>query len=300
MKKISKKEKRLIIFQYGAKAAAKYRNGDSSLYFCPICSNGYTEKFAVNGELTLEDVPPKSIGGKPILLTCRACNSGSGDTIDSALANRNKLQDFARIVTGQKTGKVPSVKLTFGDNQVTTFINRKSTSCDIKPVKKANAPNIIESFKKHMLDISRSGADGYEFKLSKTVKYNDRFAKLGYLKSSFLLLFAWLGYRYAFDPCLNIVREQILNPEIDIIGTKFWVEIGKNTPSNKIMFTAEPLPMLLVSFKNFCIILPDLEYEDDIYSSLSDYWEKGEKINIQAKILDNWPNQLQMNLDMKY
>jgi hypothetical protein len=101
-------------------------------------------------------------------------------------------------------------------------------------------------------------------------------------------------------PCLNIVRKQILNPEIDIIGTKFWVEIGKNTPSNKIMFTDEPLPMLLVSFKNFCIILPDIEYEDDIYSSLSNYWKKGEKINIQAKILDNWPNQLQMNIDMKY
>ena len=107
MTKISGKEKRLNIFRYGSKAIAKYRNGDSSIYYCPICQLGYYEVSAITGEeLTLEDVPPKSIGGKPILLTCRKCNSSAGDKIDAAIANINKLADFEKIVRGQKKGMI--------------------------------------------------------------------------------------------------------------------------------------------------------------------------------------------------
>jgi hypothetical protein len=71
MIKIGTKERRLKIFRYGSAGIAKYTGGDSSLYYCPICGAGYPESSAITGiELTLEDVPPKSVGGKPILLTC--------------------------------------------------------------------------------------------------------------------------------------------------------------------------------------------------------------------------------------
>jgi len=297
MTKISQKDKRLFIFQYGAKAAAKYRNGDCSLYFCPICKLGYDEASAINGELTLEDVPPKSIGGKPILLTCHTCNSCAGHTIDSAIANKNELLNFEKIVTGQIKGIVPSVKLEVGELQVTTLINTQTTF-DIKPVNKANPPKTIENYKKHMVDISNGGSNCFEFKLSKTLKYNERYAKIGYLKSAFLILFAWLGYRYAFDPRLNAVRDQIRNPENDIIGTKFWIEdIKENIPSNKIMFSKDPLPMFLIPFHGCFIILPSLGFKDDVYSSLTNFWGKGDKVNMQAEILDSWPNRLQMKLD---
>ena len=296
MTRISNKEKRLNIFRYGSKAIAKYRNGNSSIYYCPICQLGYYEASAITGELTLEDVPPKSIGGKPILLTCRKCNSSAGHIIDAAIANRNKLVDFEKIVRGQKKGTIPSVTLSFGELQITTSIHAQSTF-DIRPVEKANAPNTIENYKNHLMNISNSGGNGFEFKLTKTLKYDNRLAKLGYLKSAFLIVFAWLGYRYAFDPRLDIVRHQIQEPENDILGTKFWIETKENIPSNKIMFLKNPLPMFLVSFQGFCVILPSLEFKGDTYSSLSNYWEKGERINVQAKILDSWPDKLQMKLD---
>ena len=297
MTKISGKEKRLNIFRYGSKAIAKYRNGDSSIYYCPICQFGYYEVSAITGEeLTLEDVPPKSIGGKPILLTCRKCNSSAGNKIDAAIANINKLADFEKIVRGQKKGMIPSVTLSFGELQITTSIHAQSTF-DIRPVEKANAPNTIENYRNYLMNISGSGGNEFEFKLSKTLKYDDRLAKLSYLKSAFLIVFAWLGYRYAFDPRLDIVRHQIQEPQNDIIGTKFWIETKDKIPSKKIMFLKNPLPMFLVSFQGFCVILPSLEFEGDTYSSLSNYWEKGERISFQAKILDTWPDKLQMKLD---
>ena len=65
---MSNKLKRTELFKIGATAASKYRNGDDSLYFCPICKAGFTESQAKEGkEITLEHVPPKSIGGKAFI-----------------------------------------------------------------------------------------------------------------------------------------------------------------------------------------------------------------------------------------
>ena len=48
-------------------------------YICPLCLNAYP---IGSTELTLEHVPPKSVGGKPILITCKACNNKCGADID--------------------------------------------------------------------------------------------------------------------------------------------------------------------------------------------------------------------------
>src|SRR5688572_27922121 len=47
-------------------------------YACPICLRIYPSATG----LTVEDVPPKAVGGRPLLLTCRECNSGSGAMLD--------------------------------------------------------------------------------------------------------------------------------------------------------------------------------------------------------------------------
>jgi hypothetical protein len=69
-------------------------------------------------------------------------------------------------------------------------------------------------------------------------------------------------------------------------------------PSKKVMFLRNPLPVLLVSFDGFSIVLPSLESTGDIYNALPNYWEKGQRITLEAKVLlDSWPNELQMKLD---
>ena len=298
MGKLSNKERRLRIFRYGSKAIAKYLNGDSSQYYCPICGVGYPESSAISGDdLTLEDVPPESIGGKPILLTCRKCNSRAGHTMDFATASKRKLEDSARIVLGQEKGKIPSAKLSFDQiNIAVTIIS--GDSFDIKPIENANAPDTIERYKEHLSNILKNGSGEYEFKLSINEKYNHRLFKLSHLKSAFLVVFAWLGYRYAFDPRLEIVRLQIQEPENDILGTRFWIEGDGNTPLNTVMFLDNPVPFFLVSFDGFSIVLPSMESTGDIFNALSRYWEKGQRITLEAKVLlDSFPNNLQMKLD---
>jgi hypothetical protein len=98
-------------------------------------------------------------------------------------------------------------------------------------------------------------------------------------------------------PRLDIVRRQIQEPEKNILGTNFWLE-SASLPSNKIMVSKNPFPIILVSFQGFCVILPSLKFEGDTYSSLSNYWKKDDSINIEARILSSWPDQLQMHLDV--
>ncbi|MCX5804992.1 MAG: hypothetical protein NT010_02825 [Proteobacteria bacterium] len=298
MTRTSNKDKRLKIFQYGATAIAKYTKGDSSHYYCPICGVGYPESSAIAGtDLTLEDVPPKSIGGKPILLTCRQCNSSAGHKIDVCTASKREFDKFERIVCGQENGTIPVAKLSLASFNIAASISR-GHSFDVMPLPNANSPTTIEKYKEHLENLAASNANGFEFELSMTQKYDHRLYKLSQLKSSFLLIFAWLGYGYAFAPNLEGVRRQIQEPENDIIGTRFWIEGNESMPLNKVMFLRNPVHALLVSFNGFSIVLPSLNFTDDIYSTLPRYWKKGQRIDLEAQVLlDRWPDRLQMKLD---
>src|SRR5262245_31174488 len=59
-------------------------------YGCPLCLRIYPSPSA----FTVEDVPPKSVGGRPLLLTCYDCNSKAGHTIDWHWANFWTLEGF--------------------------------------------------------------------------------------------------------------------------------------------------------------------------------------------------------------
>ena len=68
------RKKKLDFFDVGSRALSAmsdYR----SLYACPICQRLFDVSAIDSGELTLEDSPPRSMGGKPIALTCKGCNS---------------------------------------------------------------------------------------------------------------------------------------------------------------------------------------------------------------------------------
>jgi hypothetical protein len=67
-----------------------------SLVACPICLTLYTEH-ALNQEienpLTIEHIPPESLGGKRLILTCKNCNNNAGK-LDKRLLDYTKTKDF--------------------------------------------------------------------------------------------------------------------------------------------------------------------------------------------------------------
>jgi hypothetical protein len=52
--------------------------------------------------LTLEDIPPRSLGGKPIILTCKSCNNTIGHKIDYHLLDRMLEMDISKFLPNCK------------------------------------------------------------------------------------------------------------------------------------------------------------------------------------------------------
>lgn len=57
-------------------------------YACPCCLGVYPRAAVAARALTIEDVPPKVLGGHPMLLTCVQCNSSSGTNFDAHAATK--------------------------------------------------------------------------------------------------------------------------------------------------------------------------------------------------------------------
>ena len=261
------------------------------LYLCPICKGEFTEEAAVNGELTLEDVPPRNIGGKGLLLTCKECNSKAGHQVDYHLKNKRALEELAKTIVGQSDcGKI-SGKLIVNDMEFPVTVEKKDNHVEIRLVQKANNPKKVSQFKKFMEDLSTSGkSDGFEFKINKTVKFNQRLQRIALLRSAFLLVTAGKGYEYAFDRKLDIIREQISAPSKDILGTIFWIEPLKNQvyPKRGILVVSEPLPLKMVTFDDGAVILPAQTSPNNFYEIIKDKWERQIPENVVGKLY-KWP-----------
>src|SRR5690349_10100056 len=77
-------------------------------YLCPICLRPFSVDDILDSApnmLTLEDAPPKSLGGHASVLTCKSCNSRSGHEIDFHLTER-LIEIDARAFLPNTTMKV--------------------------------------------------------------------------------------------------------------------------------------------------------------------------------------------------
>ena len=124
-------------------------------FICPLCLHTYA---IGNTELTLEHVPPESVGGKPILITCKACNSNRGADIDVCLMNELEIvHNLTHLDTiPQKT------KLAFNGfeiNAQTTFSKTDGFKFMISPGN--NKPIEFEGF---MTEV-KNAKEGYKIKI---------------------------------------------------------------------------------------------------------------------------------------
>ena len=294
----SNKAKRLSIFRFCAPLASRLLGCEDELYFCPICGNGYPEMAAsIGDQLTLEDVPPRSIGGKGLLLTCRKCNSGGGHKIDYNISNRLSLQKFIQIFTGKENGYDPSVSLKFNDERFPISVEKSDKGRSLR-LKKYD-PEKLDRLRNYWEDLSATNTwDGKGFEIQKTVKFDPILWKIALLRAGFLLLTAMLGYSYAFNERLKKVREQIINPENDVLGTSFWIERGVNQifPTQRIIQVSAPWPYFVVTYDEGFVILPRRSSPVELYEIIKKNQEQKKTVSVKCQQY-KWPEKAVMILD---
>lgn len=229
--------------------------GELNKYRCPLCAK-YHNSINEEDPLTLEDAPPKSLGGKSKTLTCKSCNNRCGHNIDFHLTERLKEIDNAKFLPNTET----RVKIKFeretlngtvrvsGNGDITIYHNDKN-----------NNPTKLEE--------ALTGIKGGEFVDLTFLKTRVVPEQLEHalLKTGYIMAFEKLGNSIIFDPVFDIVRDQLQKPHKNIYPSNFWMVPEYPKEMEGVYFVInEGLECILVlfnldtgsSFRKFGVFLP--------------------------------------------
>lgn len=290
---------KMAMFRRGAEATARYRKGDASLYFCPLCMVGFPESSLKDDTLTVEHVPPKSVGGKVLVLTCKDCNSGTGHSIDAAQAGREELREIvAALLQGSPTTGPKRVQLEIGGTPLNVELSKLNDTVTLEIAEEANHPDRSAQVKAYMQRLTAENrTDREEFHIEVRRKNPRRLAKIGDLKNGFLAAFAAFGYRFAFDPRLDVVREQIRAPDTERLGPRFWLPPPEvHDWERGIVIAHEPLSAVWVWIGNSMVIMPWLDSPVNFYESLTAGFSEGQILTVSGSLIP-WPTRMKLVLD---
>jgi hypothetical protein len=287
------------MFRQGAAAYRKVTNRHSSqpdVYACPLCGVQYGLSSLDEGELTEDHVPPRALGGKPITLTCRRCNSQSGHVLDAALVNRERNLMFIEALARRRKSFQGRIVLKIAGQEVNVDMAVKGDSVTLSVPGEHNDPATVEELEAALQRHVDEGTwDGESFGITLQRGYHDKNARAGDLRAAYLVAFAALGYRYVASSALEPVRDQIANPTHDIIPG-FWIAPKELEKPPFLLLLFQPVHALLVSFPRAAVILPWLGGPLDPYSEIRAKFTSGREAQFKGTSL-RWPERMELILD---
>jgi len=185
-------------------------------FICPTCLRQFSkDDLDVTKEnfLTLEDAPPKSLGGKANTLSCKKCNNSFGHEIDFHLTERLNELDFHSFLPN--TGSKATVTHNGIQVQGTVKVDDNG-EITITHLEKVNNP---EKLKKYVSETGKDDIADIKFPVSRV---DFRRFEIALLKTAYFLAFEQYGYPLILSSAFDDVREQIKNPDEDIYPEGFW------------------------------------------------------------------------------
>lgn len=284
------------LFWKGANALARLGNYPPFTYVCPICTKALGWKALTCDRLTKEDVPPTAVGGRVICLTCKKCNNTAGTELEKHLADHDLLEAFGRAIRGD--GEVEPVTTTVelaGVEQRGEIVIEPGERVTFEGISDINPPGTAEEVRDRLNNLSKSGEwEGEKIRLTPHVGYDPWLLHVALLKAAFLAAFARLGYRYALHPMLEVVREQIQNPEKQLLPP-FWGQFDDDNSGLELWHVVEPESALYVRIDRDIVFLPDPSSDSDSYERVLEdreaMWAQGKGRQLA------WPTTMHMELD---
>lgn len=289
------------LFERGVEAARWAGSRVGPYYYCPLCGRGFSED-ALDPEaphenrLTEEHVPPKSVGGVPLVLTCWLCNNWAGVTVDAELAKReeqHRFLDAGALKQGEYSG--PG-RLRLGELELNVDMELEPDGGTFRVLSERNAPETYEKARELYEEADR---DGLKFNVSPVRRFHHRKAKIGDLKSAFLIGFAAFGYLWAEHPAVKLVRRQILHPSEEVLeADAFWQWVGwEEDPDLMWLGTAwDPTHLLLVRLGRRTVLLPGWTAPPTFYDAAAEHFGGEEPTRLQLTPVP-WPLTLVAELD---
>lgn len=191
------------------------KRSGNRLYMCPLCRVIFSEEHlnqTCENPLTIEHIPPKSVGGKEMVLTCKKCNNEHGSKFDSHLIEKLAFKKLTLL----KPGTVKkNLKYKIG-NEISAngnlFVDQQSNINFVLEEKRTNP-----KFHRDIIDFvtGKRGDVKVDFSLQ---TYNENKVKISVLRSAYLKTFKELGYAFIINSNSDIPRKVIMEyPDVETI-----------------------------------------------------------------------------------
>lgn len=240
------KKSKIRLFELGKASLARASSPSLDGYLCPLCLQLFPD---LDG-LSEEHVPPSSIGGKAICLTCSSCNNVAGHTIDSALIREHKFSQFLA-----KDGPPTRVRVSHGDLSLNCEIQDREGAIQIRVLPGQNNPKVEAAIQK----IFESGdITGLQFQITANGGYRIGNADVAYLKSAYLGAFAKFGYTWIFRVDTSPIRTQIQHYQ-SVVLPSYRFALNPDDPSelvNGFYFMEKPFVAVMAVIQKYAVLLP--------------------------------------------
>lgn len=252
-----RKERTRRWFEHGADALSRVVPGIGHGYCCPFCLRLVPSL----DHLSEEHVPPENIGGRPLVLTCRDCNSRHGAQLDHHIGTRRAIQEVfegKRPVRGQVThgGRTLNADISLGPSRT------------ISIPENLNNPRTLDESRARMEREVAARQLG-DFTLTLPFRYNEWSEQVAWLRVGYLYAFAALGYRFTLQDVIGPIRDQIRRPSETLLP---GLVRGVSPPCpERIAFVREPalLHSVVVTLGKRLVFLPGLGDDPSFYTRMA-------------------------------
>lgn len=268
-------------------------NGEKTAgYICPLCfkifdKNGLSTEY--DDHLTLEDVPPKTLGGNVKLLTCKICNNEQGSSLDKHLKEQLLTKDF---LSGE-----PDVKRKAKFN----VDNRWNIGGTIHHTEEGGFKLLAiegNSNEKHYRRLFKKGGEKIE-NINFTIfgEYKKNRAQIAKLRVAYLWLVSAFGYATLINSNMHVIRKQIQNYDnlkYNVFGITD-IDFPSEYEGINIITKPKSLRSFAVAFtlkteqkeRKFIVLLPGPSDPGlSIYDTLNKLGQEGNRFNIDLTKLD--------------
>ncbi|MCW2922399.1 MAG: hypothetical protein JWL76_2273 [Thermoleophilia bacterium] len=224
-------------------------------FVCPQCLNAISlEAIAEDpGCVSIEHVPPQSVRGRALVLTCRRCNNTAGHELETHLAKADA------VARGEEPVGVGYLHLDGMRLPVRECLDQDSgIRLDVNLG--VGRPNDRARIRKLIDDAMAAGG---EPAITGSYRPGPRrwslaCANVARLRTAYLYAFAQYGYSYVIDRRLDIVRETIIEHAHKGIPASMIVDIDDVDTENKLIEVVEPKAYrcLAVRIGDAAIFLP--------------------------------------------
>jgi hypothetical protein len=242
------------LFDDYSERLARMRPGSARTFICPLCQKQFTRDDLEGDDptLTLAHVLPEALGGSFCTLTCAPCNNDMGSDLEAFLLERFRAEDALKGV-GTMAGRLEGA---FGSVGVEFQVAPPGEPWTVIVIGKQTNPAVLQKLDEALDAEAATGAAQVSSGIKPRFRNRPSRVSAALHQSAFLLMFAYFGYEFAFDPRYAKLREQILKPDEELLPSVFdvppdsWANqhLSAERP-HLVMFVREPSPFVIPIFR---------------------------------------------------